>query len=209
MSAEVVCVELKGLMGGLYRASEWAMRLAYVNLLWILFILLGLGLFGAMPATVAMFAVTRKWVMGDTDIPVFVTFWRAYRGEFVQANLIGLALVVIGGVLYLDVKYFYAQHTPIFQIIEIAILSLLLLFWIIVLYIFPVFVHFQLKTLDYFKYAFFIGVSHPLRTLMMVVGSVVVFIMITSFPQLIFLFSGSGLSFWLMWLAFQSFPKLE
>lgn len=35
-------MELNGLMGVLYRFAEWIMRLAYANLLWILFTLTGL-----------------------------------------------------------------------------------------------------------------------------------------------------------------------
>ena len=37
---------MEGLIGGIYRYSEWIMRLAYINILWILFTLLGLVVFG-------------------------------------------------------------------------------------------------------------------------------------------------------------------
>src|SRR5690625_1995366 len=68
-----------GLSGRLYRICEVITKFAYVNILWFVFTLLSLIIFGFMPATVALFSVTRKWVMGDMDVPVFSTFWGTYR----------------------------------------------------------------------------------------------------------------------------------
>ncbi len=75
-------MQMGGIMGGFYRVSEWIMRFAYVNILWGLFTLAGLVLFGFMPATVAMFTVIRKWLMGETDIPVFKTFFASFKKRF-------------------------------------------------------------------------------------------------------------------------------
>ena len=63
------------LANGFYRFCEWVMRLAYLNLLWIGFTLAGAVIFGLAPATAAMFAVTRQWTLGKTDVPVFQTFF--------------------------------------------------------------------------------------------------------------------------------------
>lgn len=46
------------------------------------FTLLGLGVFGIMPATAALFAVMRKWIQGQDNVPVLKTFWQEYKGEF-------------------------------------------------------------------------------------------------------------------------------
>src|SRR5699024_2801656 len=94
-----------GITGRLFRLCEVVMRLAYVNLLWVLFTALGLGLFGIFPATVALFTVTRKWVMGDHDIPIFSTFWHTYRKEFFKSTLFGFILFVIGYIIYVDLVY--------------------------------------------------------------------------------------------------------
>ena len=45
-----------------YAITEYVMQLAYINLLWILFTLLGFGIFGLFPSTAALFAVTNEWV---------------------------------------------------------------------------------------------------------------------------------------------------
>jgi uncharacterized membrane protein YesL len=92
-------LELTGLMGGLYRACEWIMRFFVTNVLWLLFNLpivffvLNLLLaetinavavsmlpiailvpFVFFPATTAMFAVVRKWIMKQPDIPIVRSF---------------------------------------------------------------------------------------------------------------------------------------
>jgi uncharacterized membrane protein YesL len=56
---------------GVYRFCEWVTRLAYLNLLWIMFSLAGLVVFGVMPSTIAMYTVTRRWLTEDVDIPIF------------------------------------------------------------------------------------------------------------------------------------------
>ena len=63
-------------MGRVLSFCEWVLKFFYANLLWFVFTMLGLGVFGFMPATTALFSVTRKWIMGKTDIPIFKTFWQ-------------------------------------------------------------------------------------------------------------------------------------
>ena len=81
---------IDGFLRKIYDISAWITRLMYVNLLWILFMLAGLIVMGVFPSTTAMFSVTRKWILGETDTPVFHTFWKAYKQNFLQSNLVGL-----------------------------------------------------------------------------------------------------------------------
>ncbi len=80
-------MELTGLWGAFYRVSLIISKLAYVNVLWILFSLAGLILLGVAPATVALFSVTRAWARKEWDIPVFQTFWSVYKQEFWKASV--------------------------------------------------------------------------------------------------------------------------
>ncbi|MFC4402738.1 YesL family protein [Gracilibacillus xinjiangensis] len=69
----------------LFTAAEWISRFAYVNLLWIGFSLLGLVVFGFFPATAAMFALVRQWIMGNIDKPVFSSIWVTIKKNFSKA----------------------------------------------------------------------------------------------------------------------------
>ncbi|WP_054705945.1 DUF624 domain-containing protein [Bacillus sp. JCM 19041] len=99
-------MELTGLWGSFYRVSVFISKLAYVNALWIGFTLLGLIVFGAAPATVALFTVTRAWVNKEWDVPVFKTFWSIYKEEFWRANASGIALFAVGFLLYWNLTLF-------------------------------------------------------------------------------------------------------
>lgn len=198
---------MDGWFGTAYRGSEWIMRLAYINILWVVFILSGLIVFGFFPATAAMFAVTRKWVMGESEEPIFKTFWNSYKKDFIQSNLIGLILLVLGFFLYFDLKFAQSQQ-GILSLLRFFFLGLLFFYFIMTLYIFPVFSHYKLKTFGYIRYSFIIAIGRPVQTFLMIVGSVIVYYLLTSIPGLIPFFSGSLISIVLMWGAAQSFPKL-
>src|SRR5699024_8438852 len=79
-----------GFILGYYRFSVWTLRLAYVNFCWILFTLLGLVLFGFMPATAAMFSIVRKWIgqrRHSSFYNISKTFQeKLYRNEWIGAR---------------------------------------------------------------------------------------------------------------------------
>ncbi len=58
-------------MSALNKAFEWITKIAYLNLLWLGFTLLGLIIFGIFPATAATFTVARKWVTGYPDVAIY------------------------------------------------------------------------------------------------------------------------------------------
>lgn len=197
------------LLAGAYRISEWVAKLAYVNIMWVLCIVAGLGIFGFFPATTAMFGVVRRWILGESDLPVFKTFWSYFKQDFKQANLLGLILVVLGAFLYFDLKFFQNNSHPAFGLISMFFIILLFLYFIVLLNIFPIFVHYDFKLLNYIKYSLILAIGRPLQTVMMILGFIAVYILLVSFPGLTIFFSGSLLSIVLMWISSLSFPKKE
>lgn len=202
-------MRIEGLVWKAYFACVWIMRLVCLNLLWLLFILAGLAVLGFFPATAAMFAVTRKWVMGETDIPIFKTFWKNYKIDFVQTNLIGYGLLLIGAFLYVDLRFSQTAQQFVFQSFSFIFIILLFIYFIVLLYIFPVFVHFQFKTFAYIKQSFIIAVGRPIQSIMMFAGCVIVYFILRTIPIIVPFFSGSLMSIVIMWIAFRSFPKEE
>src|SRR5699024_9005025 len=114
-------MEMNRRFRGLYKLCEWIMRLAYVNILWIVFTAAGLIIFGFFPATGSMFTVIRKWIRKEYDIPVFRLFWSTYRSEFVRLNGIGFIFFVIGIVLYIDFRYFFTQSGMFFLVLTYVV----------------------------------------------------------------------------------------
>jgi uncharacterized membrane protein YesL len=192
---------------GVYRFCEWVTRLAYLNLLWITFSLAGLLVFGIMPATTAMFTVTRKWIMEDSDIPIFKTFFEAYKKEFKQANLFGLVLFSIFALFYLDFMIFGLMKEASF--INLIFSSLLVVFVVLLLFIFPVYVHYDIRLLQTFKYAVLIGFSRPLYSILMAAGAIGVTYLMFLHITIVIFFSGSLFSLIMTGLALKAFKSID
>lgn len=201
-------MKLGGFDGLFFRSCETISRLAYVNVLWFTFTVLGLGIFGWAPATVALFSINRKWLMGDKDIPIFKTFWTVYRKEFVKSNLLGILLLAAGYILYVDLAYL-PTASLLYTIIRYAIIAVSFLFLVVVLYIFPVYVHYEGSNKTYLKYAFVLGMSYPHFTFLMIIGTMILYTGLSVVPGLIPFFSLCLLAYMNMWIAFLVFNKAQ
>lgn len=198
-----------GFFGTLYLLCEWTMRLTYVNALWILFSALGLVLLGVAPATVALFTVQRKWAQGEESVPVFATFWLHYKQNFVRANILGVLLAITGGVIYFDMKFFASNDGLLFNILSLALLTLTLWYVIVLLFVFPVYVHYELKLMQNVKYAFIVGMLAPLGTLGIFFCGGGALFLVLYFPKLLPIFGISLPCFVVMLFANKVFNKVE
>ncbi|MDR4888111.1 YesL family protein [Fredinandcohnia sp. QZ13] len=189
--------------------SEWIMRLAYINLLWIVFTLLGGIVLGIMPATVSLFTITRKWVMGDDDCEVFKLFWETYKKNFMKASLLGYVLVVAGFVLFLYYQGLQILPEQLSQVLQVFFYSILLILGVVVAFIFPVFVHFKVNFGHYYKNALIIGLSFPHFAALMLFVLVVFFVVYQFFPVLALFFGVSVPGYLLMAISFIVFKKIE
>lgn len=193
----------------IYLALEWITRLAYLNFLWVVFSLLGGILFGFYPATVSMFAVCREWLKGNTDLPLFKTFWNFYKKEFIKSNLLGVFISVLLLVIVLDI--FYIQSSPDEQLnwTYIPLFAFMLLITLFLFYLFPVFVHYDIKVPHVIKNAFLLMLVNPLATAGIIFCLVPLFYLMTLLPALAFLFGGSLYAFLTMWMTMHAFTKTQ
>ncbi|MFH0346814.1 YesL family protein [Bacillus vallismortis] len=201
-------MEHDGSMGRVLRFCEWVMRFAYTNLLWLFFTLIGLGLFGIMPATAALFAVMRKWVQGQDNIPVLKTFWREYKAEFLCSNLIGAVLVIIGLIIYIDLAFIYPSHF-LLHVLRFAIMIFGFLFVSMLFYVFPLLVHFEWKKRLYVKFSLLLSVAYLQYTLVMLALTVALFFLLAYLPGIIPFFSVSLISYCHMRIVYAVLLKVE
>jgi uncharacterized membrane protein YesL len=80
-------------------------QLAYLNLLWIAFSLLGLGVAGIFPATAAAAGVIKRQLVSGEPVSTFTAFRSIYREQFLRANALGWIHTAIGTVLVVDVLF--------------------------------------------------------------------------------------------------------
>jgi uncharacterized membrane protein YesL len=227
-------LEFRGIMGGFYRISEWIMRLSVINVLWIVcafpVFLLGLLLlqtesvdqlistliliaivspFTLFPSTSAMFAVARKWLTGEEDAPLFKTFFRGYKENFLQSMLGGILYALIAVVLYTNFK-FYGNQAGAFGVLKFLVLTLTALIGVSFFHFFSIVTHLHMKFFQILKNAILISIGHPIRSLSMIIcNGFIMYISFTTFTFLIPFFMGSLMAVVSFWHFNLIFGKLQ
>ncbi|MBT2720546.1 YesL family protein [Bacillus sp. ISL-46] len=202
-------METSTFMGGFYKLLEWISRLAFLNILWISFSLLGLVIFGFFPATVAMFSVVRKWMLGKEDVSIFKTFWTAYKREFLKSNLLGLMIFAIGIVLYIDFQFIQNAANSFVSILYVPFFIITFIFISMLFYIIPIFVHYDMNISQVIKNSFFVMIMNPLSTFYMLIGSFGICFALSYAPPICILYSGNLLALFIMKPATNAFEKIN
>jgi uncharacterized membrane protein YesL len=185
-------LEFKGAMGGLYRITEWITRIAASNILWALcstpFLFFGLmkilmlgtssggvneqltlnwamGIlapFTVFPASAALFTVVRKWVMGNTDVGTFRTFFQGYKENYLKSMLGGVIYTLMFVIMYVDVTVYMTQM-PNFRIVGILMLVLMIILSVSMFNFFSIVVHYQMSFKQVMTNSILLTIARPIR----------------------------------------------
>ncbi|MEH7253930.1 DUF624 domain-containing protein [Neobacillus niacini] len=188
-------MELQEVMKGLYRITEWIMRLSTVNVLWILcsspfFYLIavmwsspegGYGQwtftvtlaaifapFTLFPATTATFAVARNWVTRNEEVPFVKNFFRSYKENYKQSMVGGFIFVVLAVILYWNYK-FYSSLDNLLGAIALIMPVFFAIYLSMLCYFFSHLVHLSMGIGKIMKNAFVLSLGRPVASLMMLV----------------------------------------
>ncbi|SEP82129.1 Uncharacterized membrane protein YesL [Virgibacillus subterraneus] len=195
--------------GFIYSVLEWITRFAYVNLLWIVFTLAGGIVLGIFPATVSLFAVIRKWLYGEADIPVFKSFWNFYKKDFIKSNLLGVFISGLVILIGIDFLFIEVNVNDLLRLTYLPLYIYMFLFLLFFFYIFPAFVHYDLKLRKVIKNAFLVMLITPLHSLLIIVSLISIYFIMEAVPALVFIFGASFYAFITMWLCLNAFSKVE
>ncbi|AMQ06127.1 MULTISPECIES: YesL family protein [Sporosarcina] len=190
------------------RISYRMIELAYINLLWIFFTLVGLIAFGIFPATAAMFAVVRKLIRGEEKFKILPMFWTLFRTDFLKTNGFGLIFLVISYCFYFNF-YFLQLNSGELQFLFPVLIFILISSIITLLFFFPVYVHFNLKFFQYIKQSFLIAITSPIEVITIGALAGGIYFVSTLFPGIIPLFTGSVFAYIATLISFKSFARIE
>lgn len=137
----------------------WITRLALINLLWILFSILGLFVVGVFPATVAALGLFRKWLMWQDDFPIWETFKQLYKKDFITSNILGWIITILGSLLYVNYRIM-TNLGEVFIGIPIAFYLLIIFFVILIIWSFPLLSHYNNSIKQHLKNAIIIGIGN-------------------------------------------------
>lgn len=229
-------MELKGFMGGFYRLLEWVMRLSVINVLWVVFsfpvFLFGLTVLISMqsneeavtpllflmvimmpfllfPSTTAMFSVVRKWIMGDIDVPLFKTFLKGYKENYVQSMLGGLLFLLFGALMYANF-WFYANQESNLSLLSYLFITLSVILSGAIVHFFSILVHFHMKFWQLIKNALLVTVSHPFTSIsIIIVNGTIIYISLVWLTFLIPFFMGTLMAVFSFWSFHRIYHRMQ
>ncbi len=199
----------EGFIGKVYYGLDLFMKIAYVNLLWIIFTVIGLVIFGVAPASVALLTIIRKWLMKDTDIPILSTFFRVYKNEFIKSNIAGFFFLLVFIILYIHFSYIPLVGGLLQVILTIGFIINGMFFLVTIIYFFPVYVHYDLKLFDHFKRAFLLGMISIHFVLVILICLFVIYSFFIYSPGYVGLFLPILVGIPIMAVTLISFNKLD
>ncbi|MFS0778232.1 DUF624 domain-containing protein [Neobacillus sp. 3P2-tot-E-2] len=180
------------------------LNLVYVNFLWILFTILGLGIFGIGPSTYALVSICRQWVR-DRSLPVFKTFWKYYREGFRESVIISWIYLLGGIVLIVDLMHVSNWY------IRVALFGISFIYLLSLVYIFPIMAHYNWKGIRIkIKMSLLFGFSCLQYSLVLLLVTGVVYWAAANFFPGVITFLGISFLFYLItWTANQVFTRME
>lgn len=195
----------------IYTIADTAYRFIVLNILWLVFFLAGLGVFGFMPATVALFRLVREWLKGANDLPLFRSYFAYYKAEFISSNLLGVLFLILFYIIYVNVSfvsYFYASSVHIY--IYLIIFSIAMIVVLSFLNIFSVMAHFEhKKTIRYFKSAVGLVFAKPLLSLLQLLWLFAYVLVAVNYPRVFIAIGISVFAYVLMSLNYSIFRKFN
>ena len=120
------------------------------------------------PATSALYYATVKSIRRDRSYPI-KEFFKAFKRDVKQSFVVGLILVVVGVILYVDVKFAinFINNSLTYMRYLYLIIGIVVSF--IAVYIFPLISRFSLKLSELFKLSFYLALRHLLTTVVSVI----------------------------------------
>src|SRR5690625_367255 len=225
-------MEMKGIMGSLFKSSEWIMKFLIINIIWLLFnfpivylllntlfiqsenslvtimiLILILLPFVFFPATTAMFASVRRGIVGTNQGKPLYYYWRCYKENYFRSLQGGFFYTTLWVVWILNYHLSGAELGSGLFYFYLAGTLFIVAF---TNYFFADTVHFEVKFFSSIKKALFMAVFYLHFTL----GSagalgIAVFVLYLIHPALLLLFSGSIIAYIYFFAFHQIYLKAE
>jgi uncharacterized membrane protein YesL len=176
-----------------YSLFDTLVWIACLNVLWIIFTVLGGVVFGFGPSTAAAQLLVRDKVRGGAA-PLVRRFAREYARNFGKGNALGLPLVAVGVALTLNWDYFSAGWDLGSQIASTGLFMMALFGAGVACYLFPMFARYHLSVPQYFLMSSRFAMRHLAGTVILVFVTAAALFVCRSVPGLIPFF---GIGAWL------------
>lgn len=197
---------------GVRTSCVWIARLAYLNLIWLLFVLAGLVVAGFFPAAAAGYQITRDWVHnpGTREEPIFRRFGALFRANLVRANIAGAVIVIIAVLLGTALRLSWASGGQAWQLPAVGVAVIASVAFLGGLVHLPfVAAHMDAPASSLVKASWLYALANPASTLVVAAGWVGVSFALGAFPAAALFFSFSPIALLTAVLDVRGFRRLE
>lgn len=203
-------------MGGINMSNKiqvvagWLSQFIILNVLWVVFTILGLGILGVMPATVAVFSVSRDLIQRKEGVSLPVYFFRYYKQSFLLSNAFGVLFLVVGYIGYVNfrfIPFFYPEYLHVYLISFVIALGVVL--GLTFINLFSVMAHYDLKGFQYVRNAFSLVFAEPGLMLMQLFWLVAYTLILIFLPKVSILIGVSMFSYLIMAIHLSRFERIK
>lgn len=188
--------------------SQWIWRMMLLNWIWMIHVVMGGLILGIFPATIALFSITRMWLKGSLEQPIWTTFHRNYKAHFFRTNVLGWIYISIGGFLVLNL-YLVSQIQGFFMLLcTVALILGLLVYLFSFLYFFTYYVHFKQTFTGYLIQPLIVTMISFKQNLIIAIGLFVLGYLLYQLPGLIPFAVGVMPAYWTMKVSMNRYKNL-
>lgn len=162
-------------------------------------------------ATAALFSMARKNV-NRNEPPLFATFWKAFRDNFVQATVTGGVLFAVLALWWIDSRLVILRHWAVGGVILILLDVVAVIAVSVLIHIYPIMVHMKKSTLKLVFSALKMGLIKPHLTVVNLVLLYALYYLSALHQILFFTFFFSvaaTLTYWLVNMKFKFLQTLS
>ncbi|GAB2479748.1 YesL family protein [Alkalibacterium psychrotolerans] len=190
---------------------EWIMTLAYLNILWLGFTLVGFIFFGFGPATIAVYRLIRKKLRQGDLSHIFKKFRTIYKEEFKQGGI--YTAMAFGAAAFLYVDFRIVEALPQSNLIQLLVIPALLILTalVIVLATFTLgyYAEYGGKMIDALKNGFWVTLISPISIIVILHAFLLQFFIMSYIPGLFLFFSLTLYAFITEWIMNKAFKRIN
>lgn len=190
---------------------DWLVTLAYLNILWLGFSLLGLIFFGVGPATLAVHELVKlKLKQGDLS-HVFQKFKLGYKRHFKNGNIYFGLILAATLFVYVDIRVIQAlpQNTFIQMIVLPSLIILSALVLIVGTFTLGLYLEFENPLFKSIKDSFWLALISPLAGVVIVHAFLIGFLIYAYVPALMLFYSMSFYALITQWVMSKTFNRIK
>lgn len=171
--------------GKLMKGLTWLANMVHIQILWIVFTLLGVVVGGLFPSTFSMFSVMRKLIIEKDTFSLNDAFWTEYKKDFIKKNGIGYAIFVLALLLNYYLRSAISIQNSLSQLYTILAIGFIFLFMAFLFWLGPVYAHFEGGIKKHSQFVFIFIFSYPFHTIGMFGIVFMLYLSIFRFPVLL------------------------